>query len=306
MARKGQLTPIVIVLVGAAVVTAGGVAMMATGMGPFNSAGTGNNVDAPNAGGDDDSSGKLSMKAKDPLATSLNYTDVNYKVYNSDGVEVDSGTLGDSFTEVTLNENEDYTVRAYEDDDSGNDYLHGMKTETVPENDKPVIVDTPLEGTATTTVYESSGGTDDDGLLKIQKGATETAEIEIEENTQDARFRKPAVFIKDNNSAAIDEVSVKGMNDVTVEKVSEVPGRLSSYDDGYRLSVDAIDDFATESVQLQVKREGDNAEQAKVSYAVADMVMVEQNDGSWEEAFEDPDENDVGASDATGSVEVTN
>lgn len=257
------------------------------------------------AGGDDDSKASLYFKANDALASSQpSYVNVSYELENSEGLDVASGSTDTTqgFVQITdLDENEDYTLRLYDDDGSGSDYYYSEKVHTTNEGVKRVVQDVEKEGSATTDIFETSGSADDDDKLKISQGATETMDVEVKENTQNAKLRQPALVLKTNDTDAVTNLEVSGST------ASEVPDRLSSYDDLFDTGTAEIVDFNKEEYTVQVERGESNTDTATVDIAVVDLAHYQNDNGDWVEGYEDQDDNDVGASDAnTNTVTVIN
>lgn len=286
----GAILGIALLLVGTAVFA---------GVGPFSTTTTG-----PSAGGDDDATASLYLKAEDTLASSANtYVNVSYEVEGPDGVIVADGTTDTSsgFSQITdLDENTDYIVRMYDDDGSGSDYYFSEETVTTNEGVKRSIIDVEKEGSATTDIFETSGATDDDDTLVVNQGATETFDVEVQENTQNAKFRQPALVVKTNDSDAVEELEVSGSTD------EEVPDRLSSYDDLFDTGTAEIVDFNKEVYTVQVTRGESNGDSATVDVAVVDLAHYKNDAGEWVEGYEDDDDADVGAADATTNTVTVN
>jgi hypothetical protein len=249
---------------------------------------------------DDDAVGDLDVKVKDAQADSLTYAAANYKVYNSDGVEVKSGsTSASGFTTVSdLNEFESYTFRVYNDDGSGDDYYQASTEVEVPETSKPVILEADKQGSLTTSVLEDSG-TEDDGTISLNQGQTETVTLEMEESTADAVFNRPAVFVKASaNESAIDNIEVKGASEI-----SETPDRLST-DTGYDTGVDQLVDFGSATVDIEITRADGNSDSAEVTIVTADGDQFEDDQGDWVFGYEDSADADLRLGDNTDTVTV--
>jgi len=249
---------------------------------------------------DDDGVASLQLKAQDTLADSQTFVAANYEVVNSDGQAIASGTLSSSsYTKVSdLDENTDYTVNVYDDDGSASDYYFNSKQVTTSETNKYSIVETQKEGTISNSLKEDDGA-ENDGTITLSTGETDTVSLEMRENTADAAFQKPVVFVKTNDTSAISDVEVSGAS-----AVQSVPTRLSTYADGYSVGVAAIEDFTSETVDVQITRDESDTSSATVSLTVADQTQFQDNQGAWTEGFEDVNDAEVGASDATSTVTV--
>lgn len=300
MTRKGQTVPSWLMGILAIV---GGVALLgATGI-----VDTGDLLSAPTTGDqeptDDDAVASLSFKVKDALADDTSYNAVDYYVYDADGLQVASGTTAtDSFTKVSdLDEDSSYTVWVVDDDDSNSDDVYSAKKEvTTGESVSRFVVDADAQGTLSTAILEDSGATEDDGRIKVSQGQTETVTLEMEENTADAAYNDPAVFVKTNDTAAVSDIEVSGASEISV------PDRISSYSDGYDPGVSKLVDFETETVDIQITRDDSNTDTAQVTVLVADGDEYQTGQDTWELGYEDDSDNDIRATDYTETVEVAN
>jgi len=291
------------ILAGLAIVVVGAVLIPQS---PFSlSQATGPDTGPDAVGGDDDNVASLYVKANDALSSNQpSYANVSYEVIDtSDGLTVAEGTTDTSsgFSQITdLNENTDYRVVMYDDDGSGDDYYLSERTITTNEGVKRAVLDLDKEGSATTDVFETSGATDDDNTLVVSQGATETFDVEVTENSQNAIFQQPALVVKTNDTSAITDVEVSGSS------AESVPDRLSSYDDLFDTGTSEIVDFESETYTVQVTRAENDGSSATVDVAVVDRDSFKNDQGAWEMGYEDSDENDVGASDATISQITVN
>jgi hypothetical protein len=251
---------------------------------------------------DDDAVASLSFKVKDAQADSTSYLASSYYVYDSEGLQVASGTTAtDSFTTVDdLDENADYTVRVVDDDGSDSDDIyHASKEVTTGEATERFVIDGDRQGSISLNVEEDSG-TEDDSTLELNPGKTDTVTLEIEENSGDAVINEPAVFVKTNDSSVVSEISLASGSEIT----SDVD-RLSSYDDGYVVGVDQIADFGSESVDVRVTADDSASSDATVTMAVVDGDEFQTDQDTWEFGYEDSSDNDIRLSDSTASVTVT-
>jgi len=283
---KGQSSVGTLALIGVVVL---GLAVVG-GIGPFSAA------SGPGAaGGDDDSVASLYLKAEDALASQANtYANVSYEIEGPDGVIVAEGETDTSsgFAQISnLDENTDYAVRMYDDDGTDDDFYFSEQTVTTNEGVKRIVQDVQKEGSATTEVFETAGDNDDD-TIPVSQGATETFDVEVKENTQNAVFRQPALVVKTNDTAAVPELEVSGST------ASEVPDRLSTYNDLFDTGTAEIVDFNKEEYTVQVTRGESNSDTATVDVAVVDLAHYKNDAGNWVEGYEDSDDNDVGAEDA--------
>lgn len=265
------------------------------------------NIDFSAVGGDedvqpkdDDAVASMSFKVKDALNDDLSYTAAQYYVYDSDGLQVASGTTStNSFTSVTdLDENSDYTVHVVDDDGSDSDEMyHAVKQVSTGESVSRFVVEADRQGTLTTSVIEDSGS-EDDGTITLNQGQTDTVTLEMEENTADAAYNNPAVFVKTNDTSAITDVEVSGASSV------DVPDRISSYSDGYDTGIDQLADFETGQVDVQITRDDSNTDPATVTLLVADGDEYQTGQDTWEFGFEDDSDSDIRATDYTQTVTV--
>lgn len=249
------------------------------------------------ASADDDSVASLYLKAEDTTAdTADTFVNVSYEIDDQNGQQIASGTTDTSsgYAQISdLDENTKYTVRMYDDDGAGDDFYYNEETVSTNEGVVRDIIEVQKEGSATTDVFETSGASDDDDKLKISQGATETFDVEVKENTQNAAFRQPALVVKTNDTAAVSNLEVSGSS------AEGVPTRLSSYDDLFDTGTAEIIDFNKEQYTVQVTRGESNSDDATVDVAVVDQARFKNDDGDWVEGYEDQDDNNVGASDAT-------
>lgn len=286
----GQLA---LVAVAAVVIAAAG------GVGPFSATG-----DGPSQQADDDSVASIYLKANDALASDQpSYVNVSYEVTDSSGLVVAEGTTDTStgFAQINdLDENTEYTVRMYDDDNSGDDYYLSERTVTTGESVTRQVLSLDKEGSATTDIFETSGASDDDDTIAVNQGATETFDVEVTENTQNAKFQQPALVVKTNDTDVVEELEVSGST------AESVPDRLSSYDDLYDTGTQEIVDFGSETYTVQVTRGESASADATVDVAVIDMASFKNDAGEWTMGYEDSNENNVGAGDATtDTVTVT-
>jgi hypothetical protein len=297
MTRKGQTVPswlmgvLAIVGVGALLISTGAI------QNPLSTTGDGPST-APS---DDDAVASMSFKVKDALNDDLNYVTADYYVYDSDGLQVASGETSTSdFTTVSdLDENADYTVRVVDDDGSESDEMYSATKEiTTGESVSRFVVDADRQGTLSTSIEEDSGADEDDSTLAISQGQTETFTLEMEENTADAAYNDPAVFVKTNDTDAISNVEVSGASEVNV------PDRISSYDDGYDAGITQLVDFESGTVDVQVTRDDSNTDDATVTVLVADGDEYQTGQDTWEFGYEDDSDADIRATDYTETVDV--
>jgi len=286
----GQLA---LVAVAAVVIAAAG------GVGPFSATG-----DGPTQQADDDSVASIYLKANDALASDQpSYVNVSYEVTDSSGLVVAEGTTDTStgFAQINdLDENTEYTVRMYDDDNSGDDYYLSERTVTTGESVTRQVLSLDKEGSASTDIFETSGTSDDDDTIAVNQGATETFDVEVTENTQNAIFQQPALVVKTNDTDVVTELEVSGST------AESVPDRLSSYDDLYDTGTQEIVDFGSETYTVQVTRGEQASADATVDVEVIDMASFKNDAGEWTMGYEDSNENDVGAGDATtDTVTVT-
>jgi len=293
--RKGQAVSVQAILI---------IALLAGGLLWVSSTGQLSGPGAGDAQGDDDSVASIYLKANDALDSSQpSYVNVSYEVMDQEGIIVAEGTTDTSqgFTQITdLDENSDYTVRMYDDDGSSDDYYLSRQTVTTGESVKRAIVDVTKEGSATTDIFETSGATDDDDTLVVNQGATETFDVEVTENTQNAVFNQPALVVKTNDTDVITELEVSGST------AESVPDRLSSYDDLYDTGTSEIVDFNKVEYTVQVTRSESNSDSATVDVAVVDRASFKNDQGEWVQGYEDSDDADVGAPDATTDTVTVN
>lgn len=281
----------------AAVLLVGG-AFVANSMGFIGSAAT--SPDAAPA--DDDAVASLSFKVKDAQADSTSYLASQYYVYDSEGLQVASGTTAtDSFTTVSdLDENEDYTVKVVDDDGTDSDEIYSASKEvTTGEATERFVVDADRQGSISLTVSEDSGA-EDDSTLELNQGKTGTATLEIDENSGDAVINEPAVFLKTNDSSVVESMEVSGGSEITQEV-----DRLSGYGEEYDIGVAKISDFGTEKVDVKITASDSASADASVTMAVVDGDEFQTDQDAWEFGYEDSGDNDIRLSDSTTSVTVT-
>lgn len=281
------------------VIVAGGFATQA-GIGPL-SAASGPGSDA-GAQTDDDLTGAIDLKAKDADADSLNYQPLDYVVYNSDGVEIATGTSNvDTFSTIDgLTEGDEVTIATIDDDDASPDYYYARQSVTVPETTDQVITENREQGSAAVEIQEDVG-TEDDGTISLNQGQTEQVSLEISADTADASVRQPAVFFEIADESVVEEVEIEG------QEVSEVPDRLSA-DDGSLVGTQFLSDFDEETVSVNVQLADDAASAASttVDFTVADRAYFRNDDGGYSQGFENEEDADVGIADATTSLTVQN
>jgi hypothetical protein len=250
---------------------------------------------------DDDAVASLSFKVKDAQADSSSYLASQYYVYDSEGLQVASGTTAtDSFETVNdLDENSDYTVHVVDDDGTDSDEIyHASKEVTTGESVSRFVIDGDRQGSISLSVEEDSG-TEDDGTLELNQGKTGTATLEIEENTGDAVINEPAVFVKTNDSSVVSNIEVDG------QEITQDVDRLSEYDDGYVVGVDQIVDFGSENVDVQITADESASSDATVTMAVVDGDEFQTDQDTWEFGYEDSSDSDIRIGDATKSITVT-
>jgi len=251
---------------------------------------------------DDDAVATLSFKVKDAQADSTSYLASQYYVYDSEGLQVASGTTAtDSFTKVNdLDENSAYTVRVVDDDGTDSDDIyHASKEVMTGEATERFVINGDRQGSISLNVEEDSG-TEDDDTLELNPGKTGTATLEIDENSGDAVINEPAVFVKTNDSDVVSEISLASGSEITQDI-----DRLSSYDDGYVVGVDQIADFGTEAVDVRVTADDSASSDASVTMAVVDGDEFQTDQDIWEFGYEDSSDADIRLSDSTTSITVT-
>lgn len=297
----------ILALVGGVTVIGGALAFLGLGGVPGSISGDGmmNPGDTPTTG-DDDTVASIYFKAQDRLADSTTDLAGDYYVYNSDGVQVASGTTSTgSFEQVTdLQENSDYTVWFVDDDDADSDDVYSAKAEiTTGEGVVRKVIEADRQGTLTADLREDDG-TEDDGTISVNQGQTQTVTLELNEGSGDAVYNEPAVFVKTNDTSAISDITVDGTE-------IEVPDRISSYNDGYDLPFNQLVDFGgstmesqEETVQVQITRDESNSDTAQVTLLVADGDEFQNDQDSWEFGYEDSSENDIRVGDTTKTVTV--
>jgi len=249
---------------------------------------------------DDDAVASMSFKVKDAQADDLSYLAADYYVYDSDGLQVASGTTAtDSFTSVSdLDENSDYTVWVVDDDGTDSDDVYSsMKQVSTGESVSRFVVDADRQGTLTTSIQEDSGS-EDDGTITLNQGQTDTVTLEMEENTADAVYNDPAVFVKTNDTSAIQDVEVSGASEI------DVPDRISSYSDGYDTGISQLVDFESGSVDIQITRDDSDTSEATVTVLVADGDEYQTGQDTWEFGYEDDSDADIRATDYTETITV--
>lgn len=268
------------------------------GVGPLSA------TDGPSETGptDDDAVAALSFKVKDAQADSTSYLATDYYVYDSEGLQVASGTTAtDSFTKVSdLDENSEYTVKVVDDDGTDSDDIYSAsKTVTTGEATERFVIDGDRQGSISLSVSEDSG-TEDDSTLELNPGKTGTATLEIDENSGDAVINEPAVFLKTNDTGVVENMEVSGAS-----QISDDVDRLSSYGEEYDLGVGQIVDFGTETADVKITASDSASSDATVTMAVVDGDEFQTDQDTWEFGYEDSGDNDIRLSDSTTTVTVT-
>jgi len=264
---------------------------------------TGDNGGPETAPADDDAVASLSFKVKDAQADSTSYLKTDYYVYDSSGLQVASGTTStSSFTKVSdLDENAAYTVKVVDDDGTDSDDIYSASKEvSTGEATERFVIDGDRQGSISLSVSEDSGAQEDDGTLALNPGKTGTATLEIDENSGDAVINEPAVFLKTNDTAVVDNMEVSGATEI-----SDDVDRLSSYGEEYDLGVAQISDFGTETADVKITASDSASSDATVTMAVVDGDEFQTDQDAWEFGYENSGDSDIRLADATTTVTVT-
>lgn len=191
-------------------------ALSGIGAGTGTGTGTGSTIDLPPS----DKKVTITLNTKDALADPSLSANVSYYVFTSDGSFFKEGTTTAGTTSFDVDSGtattpRSWTLLAYDDDDSGNDYYPEWVTFTTgTESLKTINVALYLEGSAKISAVLDP--VDNNANISTGRGAVEAFDIYWKANETDAAYLNPTFYIEVNRSWAAD-VRCPDLEEVTCD-----------------------------------------------------------------------------------------